>query len=476
MRGLYSVAAVRAAEDEAMAVLPAGALMQRAATALAVMCSRLLTERVGGAYGARVTLLVGSGNNGGDALFAGAALARRGTRVVALLSDDDRVHAAGLAALRLAGGRVSATASEDVDLVIDGLLGIGGRDGLRGRGAELAESLADAFTVSVDLPSGVDAETGAVQGEAVRADVTVTFGCLKPGLVLGAGAENVGELHLVDIGLDLPTTSTYVLEAADVRALLPEPTAVDDKYTRGVVGVVAGSPAYPGAGALATAAALHGGGMVRYLGRVPELITARYPEVVVQSDQRPADVRVQAWVIGPGAGTDADAVQMLEDVLSVDVPVLVDADAITMLAERRELLSFRHAPTVVTPHDREFARLCPELASLLVTDRLAAARGAAELLGAVVLLKGNATIVADPAGIAYVNSTGTPWLATAGSGDVLAGLIGSLLAAGLPAGLAATAGAYVHGVAGQIAGSDGPPTSADILAAVRPALRSVARG
>lgn len=467
MRGVFTVDEVRGAEHALMARVAPGALMQRAATGLAVHCAALL----GDVYGARVALLVGAGNNGGDALFAGAALARRGARVIAVLPDPDKAHPDGLAALWRAGGRVGELPA-DCDLVLDGLLGIGGRGGLRAGAADLAAAVEDQLTVAVDLPSGVDADTGAVDGVAVRADVTVTFGVLKAGLVAGAGAERAGEVRLVDIGLGphLPPAHTHVLEAADVRDVLAVPTGGSDKYTRGVVGVLAGSPQYGGAGVLATGAALCGGaGMVRYAGRAPDAIRARYPEVVVQED-RPRELRVQAWVVGPGFGTDAEARRLLLDVLATDVPVIVDADAITMLADDPDAVRARRAPTVLTPHDREFERI----AGTIGDDRLDAARRAAADLGATVLLKGDATVVADPDGAAFVNPTGTPWLATAGSGDVLSGLIGSLLASGLSAPTAAAVGAYVHGVAGQRAAADGPPTAEDVLRELRGAFRSLA--
>lgn len=469
MKGLYTVREVRAAEAAAMRRLPDGALMDRAATALAVECARLL----GTVNGARVVVLVGSGNNGGDALYAGVRLARRGAAVTALLAGD-RAHEGGLAALRAAGGRTGGpdpSVVASADLVIDGLLGIGGSGALRGPAAELAAAAADRLTVAVDLPSGIDADTGATAPNAVRADHTVTFGCLKPGLLLA----DAGQVHLVDIGLDLPAADAHVLEAPDVSALLPVPGRGDDKFTRGVVGVIAGSPQYPGAGVLASGSARVGGaGFVRYCGGAPDAVLARYPEVVVHRGARPSDVRVQAWVIGPGIGTEPAAKDLLAETLATDVPVLVDADAITLLAAHPYLLDGRTAPTVVTPHDREFARLFPGAADLLATDRLGAARKAAARRNLTVLLKGNATVVATPAGAAFVNPTGTPWLGTAGSGDVLSGLIGSLLAAGLPTELAAAAGAYVHGVAGQIAAADGPPGASDVLAALRPAWRTIA--
>jgi ADP-dependent NAD(P)H-hydrate dehydratase / NAD(P)H-hydrate epimerase len=475
MRGIWPVRDVRAAEAALMARVPDGALMQRAAAALAVHCEQLL----GQVYGARVVLLVGSGSNGGDALYAGARLANRSARVRAVLVDPERAHAAGLAALRAAGGRAGSAKDgvaeiDAADLVVDGILGIGGRGGLRGDAVALADAARDRRTVAVDLPSGVDADTGQVGESAIRADATVTFGALKPGLVSGAGAEQAGELHLVDIGLEpeLPPARTFVLEAPDVAPLLPVPDASDDKYTRGVVGVVAGSPAYQGAGVLATGAAVHGGaGMVRYLGRAPDAIRARYPEVVVHEDVRPHDVRVQSWVVGPGLGTDDAAMSLLTDVLRSDLPVIIDADAITLVARAPGLVHGRSAPTVLTPHDREFARLAGDVGA----DRIGAARRAADDFGATVLLKGNATVVAEPGGRAFVNPTGTPWLGTAGSGDVLSGLIGSLLAARLEAPLAAAVGAYLHGVAGQIAAADGPASAADVLAALRTAWLDVVR-
>ncbi len=474
MHGVYGVAAVRAAEDALMAQLPEGALMQRAADGLAVQCAQLL----GQVYGARAALLVGAGNNGGDALYAGARLAARGAVVTALLLDAERAHAGGLAELRRNGGRVAGPDSsllDSADLVVDGIVGIGGRGALRQPAAGLARATRDRLTIAVDLPSGVDADTGAAGIEAVHADMTVTFGVLKAGLVIGRGSELAGEVRLVDIGLGqtIAATDAHVLEAVDVRNALPVPGASDDKYTRGVVGVVAGSSEYSGAGVLATGSALCGGaGMVRYAGGSPDEIRARYPEVVVHPNATPSDLRVQAWVVGPGMGTDDAAAELVADVLSTEVPVIVDADAITVLAQRPELVRDREAPTVLTPHDREFERIAGEVGE----DRLAAARRAARDLGVTMLLKGNATVVADPGGTAYVNPTGTPWLATAGSGDVLSGLLAALLASGLHAPLAAASAAYLHGVAGQRAAADGPPTAPDVLAQLRPALRALIAG
>lgn len=474
MRGVYSVEEIRAAEQALMATLPDGILMARAARGLTIECTRVL----GQVYGARVVLLVGAGNNGGDTLYAGAELARRGAHVTAMLLTPDKAHPGGTSALDRAGGRFVSCDPNVVraaDLVLDGIVGIGGHGGLRDAAVPLAEAARQTWLVAVDVPSGVDADTGAAGEHTVHADVTVTFGALKPGLVIGAGAQRSGEVRLVDIGLvaTLPDPSVRVLEAADVAALLPIPGPADNKYTRGVVGLVAGSTDYPGAGVLATGAAISGGaGFVRYAGSAARAVRVRYPEVVVQEGARPSQLNVQSWTVGPGIGTDDAAGDLVADVLSTSVPVVVDADAITLVAGSPDLVRGRSAPTVLTPHDGEFARI----AGGPGVDRLASARSAAHDLGAVVLLKGDATIVAAPDGRAWINRTGTPWLGTAGSGDVLSGLIGSLLATGLEPPLAAAVGAYVHGVAGQIAAGDGPPSSVDVLDAVREALRTIVRG
>jgi hydroxyethylthiazole kinase-like uncharacterized protein yjeF len=463
MIGLFTAAEVRAAEAPVLAATPEGALMQRAATGLATVCVRLL----GSVYGRRVVLLVGTGNNGGDALFAGTLLARRGALVAAVLLDADRVHAAGLAALRTAGGRVltpgdAAAVIGRADLVVDGMLGIGGRGGLRPDAAQLARLTGEAaaLAIAVDVPSGIDADTGAVDGAAFPAMHTVTFGAVKPGLVVGEGRGYAGEVHLIDIGLDLPVATAFRLTDADAAARLTLPSAGDDKYSQGVTGVVAGSPTYPGAAVLCTGAALRTRpGLVRYAGTAADGVRAAWPEAIV-TDGRPADAgRVQSWVVGPGMGTDDDGRDVLAEVLATDLPVVVDADALTMLAREQDLVRGRTAPTLLTPHDREFERFGAEVG----TDRIGAARRLAADLGCAVLLKGEATVVADAGGTAFVNATGTPWLATAGTGDVLSGIAGSLLATGLSAVEAGAVAAHLHGRTGQLAADRGPLLAGDLV-------------
>ena len=502
MRYAHQVRKVRAAEQALMAQVPPGALMQRAAAGLASVSAGL----VGRVTGARIVVLAGSGDNGGDALYAGARLAARGAAVLAVTAGS-RVHEPGAAALRAAGGRLASPDDDAVpaaigaaDLILDGLLGIGGHGGLREPQASLAGLAARsaAVVVAVDLPSGVDADTGVVEGAAIQAGVTVTFGTLKPGLLIDPGAGHAGVVELIDIGLgpylDLPDASA--LQAADVGTLLPQPRGDSDKYRRGVAGIVAGSERFTGAAALAVGGAIRGGaGMVRLVSAAPAVAVVRmlWPEsvITVTGQDIPAgeDVhaagRVQAWVVGPGMGTDDQARERLAAVLASEVPVLVDADGLTLLAAHKGLLD-RAAPTLLTPHAGELGRLLDADPAEVESHRLEHARKAAASLGATVLLKGSTTVIATPDGRSAssqagatadetgegeaaeggtgqggtgrddlppvrVNPTGTSWLATAGTGDVLSGLAGSLLAQGLEVGEAAAIAAYLHGLAARLA-------------------------
>ncbi|MFD9128729.1 NAD(P)H-hydrate dehydratase [Kitasatospora sp. NPDC059571] len=481
MRHAHTVEQVRAAEAALMARLPDGALMQRAAAGLAATCARLLPR----VYGARVLVLAGSGDNGGDALYAGARLARRGARVEALLLSPGKAHAAGLAALLAAGGRVTddRAAFSAADLVLDGIVGIGGRGGLRPQAQPFATLPRRGRVVAVDVPSGVDPDTGEVPGAALRADVTVCFGTYKPGLLIDPGAGYAGALQLVGIGLETPEAAVSVLQHADVARLLPVPAAESDKYRRGVVGVAAGSARYPGAAVLAVAGALHGGaGAVRYAGTAAAEVVRRFPETLV-TDGGPAGAgKVQAWVAGPGGGDGA--ARALAEALAADVPVLVDADGLTELARLGPgALAGRRAPVLLTPHTGEAARLLagafdgpPPAADDLAATRLATSRRLAAAYRATVLLKGSTTVVADPGGAVRVNPTGTSWLATAGSGDVLAGLAGSLLAAGLAPLDAASVAAYLHGLAGRRAADGAPVTAPEVAAALPAVWRAVRAG
>src|SRR6478609_7307765 len=306
MRHYYSAQQIRDAEAPLLAALPDGALMRRAAWPLSVAIAAELRRRTGGVAGRRVCAVVGSGDNGGDALWAATFLRRRGAAADAILLNPERTHAEALTAFRAAGGREVQTISATTDLVIDGVVGISGAGPLRPAAAAVfADDVAP--VVAVDIPSGVDVATGAVTGPAVRAAVTVTFGGLKP----VHGLADCGRVELVDIGLDLPSTDLLGFEAADGAAV-----------------------------------AAHSG-MVRYVGSAAAEVVSHWPEVIAVADFTDAG-RAQAWVVGPGFGTGHAESATLRAVLTTDLPVIVDADALTILANHLDLVRSRQAPTVLT--------------------------------------------------------------------------------------------------------------------------------
>ncbi|MGB8382453.1 MAG: NAD(P)H-hydrate epimerase [Dermatophilaceae bacterium] len=466
----YSVADVREVENAAMAVLPDGELMERASRALAEVAGQRLDE-IGGS---QVVALVGGGNNGGDALYAAAWLAGLGLDVGAVTTATGTVHP-GAAATADDLGVTIVPADEpgwrallaQADVVIDGITGIGGRAGLREEGRSWVEAIPeDAYVIAVDLPSGTDPAGEVRAGHAVKADETVTFGAAKPVHLLPAGELATGRLTVVDIGLDFDACTPAVerLTPDDVADLWVVPTAADHKYSRGVVGIVTGSTAYPGAAILSVLGALGvGPGMVRYLGPAPveALVHQHAPEAVTAVGQ------VQAWVLGSGVAPAepacADQVERIQTALGSDLPAVADAGAM-------DLVTRRAAPTVLTPHAGELAALLtrldvrPEGVESVTRQSVTAAplphaRAAADALDAVVLLKGATTLVVSPSRRARpVRSQrdGPPWLATAGAGDVLGGIIGTLLAAGLDPVDAASLAALVHGVSAQRANPGGP--------------------
>lgn len=483
-RPAFTAAQVRDAEDQLLAVSPPGALMQRAAAGLAGACADLL----GAVYGRRVLVLAGSGNNGGDALFAGARLARRGAQVQALLLSPEQAHQAGLAALRTAGGRVSDSLDDLAvcDLALDGIVGIGASGGLRPHAAAAWEWVRETGcpVVAVDVPSGIDVDDGTADGSHVLADLTVTFGAAKMGLLVGAGARAAGAVQVIDIGLSphLPTPTAIAETRASVGSWLraAQPTPQSHKYIRGVVGVAAGSAQYTGAGVLAVSAANCGlAGMVRYLGpaEVADLVRNRHPEVVVGAG------RVQAWVVGSGGGDDTAGV--LDRAVADQVPLVVDADAL------QHVTAPLPVPALLTPHAGELARMLDADRGDVEADPMRYARSAAERFEAAVLLKGHRTVIApaptseQPASPVWVNTSGTRWLATAGAGDVLAGLCGALLAArpddagddaGDDLGQVGAVGAWLHGAAATYASQGAPITAADLLAALPSVIGDVLGG
>lgn len=501
----YDSPTIRAAEEP---LLAAGVpLMREAARALAMRVIHELRDAGARVAGSVALGLVGGGNNGGDALYALADLAHRGLTTHAALCSPS-VHRGGLAAARRAGVRVvpivddahSADLPALLDLAarsgvwLDGLAGIGLSGPLREPLAGIVEALAqekaaspdEPVVIAIDVPSGVG-DDGAVRGPLLRADVTVTMGAAKPGLLLPPAAEYAGRIQIVELGLPLAASEHRVerLGAADVADLYPWPRRADHKYTRGVVGIWTGSERYPGAAALSVDGALAAGaGMVRHLAAVPGL-TSVHPEVVT------ADGRIQAAVVGSGMEGAGAARAALDEALSRGVPVVVDAGGLTELGA---VLAHRAdpAPILATPHAGELATLLGVSRRAVERHPAMRARELADRLGVVVLLKGPITVVAPPAGPVLSQDGETPWLATAGSGDVLAGIAGSLLALAQTraeeegdtlrdeaAARLGAAAAWLHARAGLIAathpGGTGPIRARDIAAALPGVLASLPR-
>ena len=489
----------RRSEERGVAVLD---LMERAGWAV----SRAALGLAGGGYGRRALVLAGKGNNGGDGLVAARHLTAAGMGVTTLLTADPASFAgpARTNLERLAGNRVLAATPERLareaaraDVVVDAIFGTGFRgvpEGIAAAAIDAANGAAGPI-VSADIPSGVVADSGAVPGEGVHADVTVTFGAPKAGLVLLPGAAFAGHLEVADIGFpeDLLASDLLLVEPSDVLGLLPMRGLDEHKRSSGVVAIVAGSRDMPGAASLvASGAAALGAGLIR-LASVPSALgpaSAAHPEAtLLRLPESEAGVlaggawevlagelgRAHALAIGPGlTAGDETAAEVRRAVLESPVPVVADADALNAFAGRAGDLAAREGDLVVTPHEGEFARLFGVAPTDLSEDRVGHLRKAAETAGCTVLLKGHATLIAAPGGEVRVNPTGTPFLATAGTGDVLTGAIVALCARGLPGLEAATAAAYVHGLAGRLAGEDlgEGATSADVAARLAEAVRS----
>ncbi|MQA25809.1 MAG: NAD(P)H-hydrate dehydratase [Micromonosporaceae bacterium] len=454
--------------------------MVRAAAGLAVTCAGVLRQRRGRVNGHRVVLLAGPGKNGGDALLAGARLRKRGAQVYALLVGD-RAFEPGVTALREVGGRVidahSANGRETglsalakADLVIDGVVGTGGSAGLRAPADELVGAIPSGVpVVAVDLPSGVDRDTGETPERHVRADVTVSCGVLSPSLLAPPASHAAGRLVFIDVGTARELRAQPVVQRLTplgVGARWPVPRRSDHKYTRGVLGVVAGSDMYPGAAVLACAGAVRAGvGIVRYIGpqRVTEHVLAARPEVV------PGLGRVQAWLLGSGVEDDEPQDRAIDEALSSGLPCVVDAGALEACVRRRAAGS-RPASAddvLLTPHAGELARMLNMLGHQVTREQVEArpmrhASWLAREADATVLLKGHHTLIAAPDRRLFSQGDGPAWLATAGSGDVLAGIAGALIAGGVRAPEAGAMAALVHGRAAASVSQGGPIVASDI--------------
>ena len=479
-------------------------LMERAGASVA----RSALDLTGGSYGRRAVAVCGTGNNGGDGSVAARHLARAGMRVTAVYPDS----AGGfgpLAALQIERlGTTSARAQawsgqaerdlDRADVVVDALFGTGMREIASGVHAEMIGAMNEcaAPVVAADIPSGVDGETGAADGPAVRAEVTVAFGAEKVGTCLLPGAELAGFVEVADIGFppELVPSDLMVLERDDVAAVLPRRGPGSNKRSSGVVLVIAGSRDMTGAPQLvARAAARIGAGLVQVA--APEsalpaiqagLTDATFlglPETEIGTIAPGALdlLKERIWaadtiVLGPGLGRHPDTSSVVRDLVrSHEVPMVVDADALNAFEGRAGGFASRAAQIVITPHAGEAERLLGVDARQIDAERIHFSRDLAGRASAVALLKGKPTVIAEPNGTARIVDTGTAALATAGTGDVLSGMIGGLLARGVGSFDAAGAAAFVHGVAGRIAAEDFGEgvTAADVLESVTRARAEV---
>ncbi len=450
MRPVVTVGEMGAIDAEALGRVSQAVLVERAGTAVA----RYALELLGGAYGRRVVVVAGKGNNGADGRVAAERLRRRGARVRV-------IEAAG------APGAIGPAGT--VDLVIDAAYGTGFRGSYRAPSVP-----AGVPVLAVDIPSGLDGDTGEVSGEPLRADLTVTFAALKPGLLEGAGPGLAGRVVVADIGLDVSRARTWLVEDEDVDRLLPERPREAHKW-QAAVAVVAGSPGMTGAASLCARAAYRAGaGMVRLgipgasLREVPagEAVGTALPAEGWAAEALRMAERCQVLVVGPGLGRSESASAEVRRLLAQsEVPVLVDADGLFALGWSDEGGVARLIrgeglvepgrpvrPVVLTPHAGEFGRL---VGGALGGDRMAATARYAAATGAVVLLKGSTTVVADPGGQVLLSTAGGPQLATAGTGDVLSGVLGAFLARGVPPLEAAGLAAHVHGRASALGPSRG---------------------
>jgi NAD(P)H-hydrate epimerase len=474
--------------DEAR--IPGTALMERAGSGV-VAC---LEQTLGSARGKRITVLCGKGNNGGDGFVAARLLHRRQAKVRVLamtsLSELTRdaaamyrqfVRAAGRSAVQVYTSKVQTLPLlRDSDVLIDALLGTGLSSEVAGRYGEAIDGINEAGrpVVAVDLPSGLHADTGAILGRAVRASLTVTFGLPKLGLYQNDGIDLAGPVSIVDIGIppayiEAVKSRTTLMTPAFVRTSLPARRPSSHKGTFGHAGIIAGSVGKTGAAAMAAKAALRiGAGLVTVAvpssvndvleAKLLEAMTAPMPDTKARTFARTAFERLAAFIaartavaIGPGLSTHPETVELVQALTEqLDRPAVLDADALNALAGQASVLTACKTPPILTPHPGEMARLEIDATSQSVNaDRIGTAVRFARERGVFVVLKGARTVVARPDGSAAICPTGNPGMSTAGTGDVLTGMIVGLLAQGLAPWEAACAATYLHGHAGDLAAS-----------------------
>lgn len=456
---LFTAADIRAIDRQWAGSHPALSLMERAGAAAAELAGMLASES-----GDPVLILAGPGNNGGDALVAARLLAARGCRVVAVSRADparlppDAAHA--WAAWRESGGTVVADIppSQRFSLVIDGLFGVGLQRDIGGEDARWIAQ-ANALTcpkLALDVPSGLDADSGRVCGCALRADHTLTFIGLKPGLLTADGPDYAGELQLDALGVEpaaLAASSGIALTRLEARHRLPARARNSHKGLFGHVGIIGGSSGMVGACLIAGRAALQQGAGSVTLGTLDERIVVDYlePRLMFAAPETLADAPLNTLAIGPGLGRSPRARALLETVLAAPCALVLDADALNLLAGDSELAVLaarRDYPTLLTPHPGEAARLLGSNSADIQANRIGAARQLSAQYRAHVALKGAGTVIVHPDGRHAINTSGGPWLAQAGSGDRLSGMLAALLGQGMPAADALEAAVWLHGTSG----------------------------
>ena len=494
--------------------IPSLRLMENAGKAVVQEMERLF----GPLRGKAITVVAGKGQNGGDGFVTARLLRQRRCQArVVLLAPPSALTgdaATNLKKFQRAGGRclaVETTAQlasilspllQDSDLVVDAIFGTGLNAPVQGLSAT-AIALLNASRkpiVAIDLPSGLDGDTGAVLGTAITATLTVTLARPKRGLYLGTGLDHAGAIRVVDIGIPpdiigaakIPVT---LLEAADIRSWLPVRPRTAHKGTFGHAGIIAGSAGKTGAAAMAAQAALRiGAGLVTVAAprsvsdvleaKLLEAMTYPVPETEARTLSKQALEALLAFAetktalaIGPGIGTHPDTQALVHNlIVSVNRPTVLDADGINAFAGHQEMLGHARGPLVLTPHPGELARLLNVTTADVQRDRLGVASRLAREQNVCVVLKGAGSVVAGPDGRLAVNPTGNPGLATGGTGDVLTGIITGLLAQGLAPWGAACVGVYAHGLAGDIAASEVGETgliAGDVIRAIPLAIRRI---
>ncbi|MBL0176748.1 MAG: NAD(P)H-hydrate dehydratase [Ignavibacteria bacterium] len=517
MKPVFTSAEMRACDAEATAKygVPSLMLMENAARGAA----DVLAASFNLMPGMHARLFCGKGNNGGDGFALARHLLNRGLVVTVYVAcSEGEIAGDALINLRVLQRTLSDAPQLDVrfldssdgsglatraDFIVDALLGTGLTAPVSGSMASLVRKINDSGVpvASIDIPTGIHADTGEILGEAVNAELTITMGGLKRGLLFFPGREYAGAVHVVDIGMPRQgfyerAASAHFIEDADVAQLLPVRAVDAHKYDAGAVGLIAGSAGYTGAAAMAAEAAQRSGAGLVILGiprSLNSVMEAKLTEVMTRplGDTGEGVFSVgafegaatlingtQAGILGPGVSRHPEALELVRALIKTSrVPLVVDADGLAALVGHLDLLRACTAPIILTPHMGEFARLCGISADDIERNRLEAARAFAKQTNTILVLKGSPTVTATPDGRAFITVTGNPGMATAGSGDVLTGVIASLIAQGLTPETAAWTGAHVHGRAGDLAVRDTGTLgliATDILRAIATTMRDLA--